>query len=512
MKKVLILALALFLNTSLCFASVCEGPNKRCTEYYPGTTTVKAKYKLKEGKIEGAYKEFHKNKNVKILAKYKNGLLEGEYLTYYDNSQLQVREFYKEGHRHGISYLYNPKGKLLNTTPYHYGEKQGYSYEYLEDVKIEKYYDNDELSFQKEYTYDDVLLKEKRYKDNGGTKIITYHYADLSEQIQGIITSKSEREKLTEIFRKTKYLTTETLTSIKKEKTVETLRFYNNDDKVFYSYRIEKINNKFISAKEREFDDFGYLKIERIFTNNMKNMKFVKLHQNGNIASKGQFIENPKTKKLDLKEGDFYKYNFQGKMTSKTVYKNGKEIDSFIWNYHPNGNYSLAGRIKNGEPNGIQTLFYDNGKTELKSNFANGKLHGKSISYSYEGDMIAIENYSNGILNGQKTTFYRNGNTKTVSMFKNGKLEGPFVAYHENGNTEAKGAYLNDKGEGYWVKYYKNGTPEADCNYKNGKKQGTCRKYWENGNYAYIDVFENGTLKHRRAFNAYGKELWSQKY
>ena len=161
MKKALILALALFLNIGLCFAEPCAGENRRCTEYYSGTKTVKAKYKLKDGKIEGKYKEFFLNKKLKVLANYKAGLLEGEHLTYYDNSQIMLKEFYKDNRKHGMSYLYNLEGKLLNSTTYYYGKKQGYSFDYLTDTKIEKYYDNDELAIQKEYTYDDVLLEEK---------------------------------------------------------------------------------------------------------------------------------------------------------------------------------------------------------------------------------------------------------------------------------------------------------------------------------------------------------------
>ena len=512
MKKVLVLAFALFLNMGLCFAEPCAGENKHCSEYYPGTKSIKAKYKLKDGKKEGKYREYFPNKKLKVLANYEAGLLEGEHLTYYDNAQIMQKDYYKNNQKHGVSYLYNLEGKLLNSTTYYYGKKQGYSYDYLTETKIEKYYDNDELAVQKEYTYDDVLLEEKKYYKSGDKKTTKYYYTDISDHVNKITQSKHEREKLVDIFKKTKYTTFETLTLIKEGKTIETTRFYNDNNIAFYTYKFEIVNNKIIAGDECEYDENGHMQIERKFSNSYKNMSFITFYPNGNIESKGQFRENPTTKTLDFKEGDFYNYNTQGRMIGKTIYKNNKEIDAFIWNYHPNGEYSLAGRIKNGKPNGIQTLYYDNGKPEMKSNFLNGKLHGKSTSYSYTGKVKVIENYTNGVLNGKKTTFYQNGNVKAEAIFKNGKLEGPFISYHENGAISAKGSYLNDKGNGNWVKYYKSGNPEADCNYKNGKKHGTCKKYWENGNYAYIDFFENNTLKNRRAFNAYGKELWSQKY
>lgn len=512
MKKILILAFALFLNISVCHALDCEGFNGRCTDYFPGTKIIKTKYKMKEGKIEGEYKEYYLNKNLKTSAYYVNGLLEGEYLTYYDTSQLKTKELYKKGRKHGLSELYNPEGILLTSTTYYYDKKHGYTYDYRIGTKVEKYYENDELIFQKEFSYDNILLRERRYKEDGGTKRIVYHYKDISEAIQEIVSPITKREKLAEIFRKAKYMTNETLSSIEKEKTVETLRFYNNSDIVFYSYRIEKIDGKIVTIKETEYDDFGYIKSKKEFTNNLKDMDYTTYYTNGNIESQGHYKENPESKYIDIKEGVFFEYNEQGKMTSKKIFKNNKEIDAFIWNYHPNGNYSMAGHIKNGNPNGIQTLYYDNGKTELRSNFLDGKLHGKSIKYSYEGETMQIETYSNGILNGPKTTYYRNGNTKAEAILKNGKLEGPYTAYWENGKVASKGTYLNNKSTGYWTKYYKNGTLEADCNYKEGKKHGTCKKYTEKGVCAYADTFFEGTLKNRRAFDAFGNEIWSQNY
>lgn len=512
MKKILILALALFLNTTLSHAFTCDGQNKRCTEYFPATTIVKAKYKLKNGKIEGTYKEFYKNKIPKIVAKYENGLLEGEYLAYYDNAQLQTKEYYKEGTKHGVSYLYNTKGKLLNSTSYYYDKKQGYSYDFLENIKLEKYYDDDELVFEKEFAYDGTLLKEKRYFKNGDVKTTEYFYFDISDKIQEIINSISDRGKLVEVYKKTNYMALETLASIKDEKIIITASFYNDSDKIFYSYRLEKTMGKIKTAKLCDFTDYGEPISEAEFTNYLKNMKFILYHSNGNVASIEHFIENPKTKKVDFKDGTFYTFNTNGNMTSKRIYKNDKEIDGFIWNYHPNGNYSYAGRVKNGEANGIQTLYYDNGKVEIKSNFLNGKLHGTLTKYDYEGNTIYIENYLNGALNGQKTEFYRNGNKKATLNYKNDKLEGTIAEYWENGRIKTKGAYINNKATGYWVTYNKKGIREEECNYKNDKKYGTATQYWENGTPAYIDTYEAGVLKSRRAFNVYGKELWSQKY
>lgn len=512
MKKVLILALALFLNTSLCLAKTCEGLDGRCTEYYAGTKLIKTKYKLKNGKIEGKYREYYQNKNIKTLANYREGILEGKYFTYYDNLQIKTEEFYKGGRKHSINYLYNPYGKVLNTTTYYYGKKQGYSYDYLENTKIEKYYDNDELSFQKEYSYDGLLLEEKRYFKNSDKKITKYYYSDFSEHFEKYITSNQEREQLAEVFQTAKYMSREIFTSIKSGTIIDTANFYDDSNRIFYTYKSTEMQGEITSAEEFEYDENSHLIMKKEFTNNFKKMKFIKYYPNGAIDSQGQFLENPATGNLDVKNGNFYKYNKTGGMVAKTIYKNGKEIESFIWNYHPNGQYSFTGRLKNGEPDGLQTLYYDNGKAEKKSYFVSGRLHGESTSYTYEGEKTTVEHYTNGVLNGQKRTYYRNGNTKTESILKNGKLEGPTSSYYENGNLESKGRYLNNKGNGHWIKYYPNGAIEADCMYKDGKKHGVCKKYWENGNYSYIDMFENDTLKSRKAFDANGAEIWSQKY
>ena len=216
----------------------------------------------------------------------------------------------------------------------------------------------------------------------------------------------------------------EIFTSIKSGTIIDTANFYDDSNRIFYTYKSTEVQGEITSAEEFEYDENSHLIMKKEFTNNFKKMKFIKYYPNGAIDSQGQFLENPATGNLDVKNGNFYKYNSAGGMVAKTIYKNGKEIESFIWNYHPNGQYSFTGRLKNGEPDGLQTLYYDNGKAEKKSYFVSGKLHGESTSYTYEGEKTTAEHYTNGVLNGQKRTYYRNGNTKAEAILKNGKLIG----------------------------------------------------------------------------------------
>ncbi len=84
--------------------------------------------------------------------------------------------------------------------------------------------------------------------------------------------------------------------------------------------------------------------------------------------------------------------------------------------------------------------------------------------------------------------------------------------YYENGNLKSVCNFVDGKENGAYKDYFEDGTPSTECNYVNGKISGICNLYWENGGIAYIDKYQNGKMTQRKAFNRYGKQLWSQNY
>lgn len=510
MKKILILALALILNTNLCFAQENVKLNGRYKEYWPNTKNVKVKYKLKNGQINGKYTEYHPNGIIKAIAKYKNGVIEGIKTTYYDSSKMHLKETYVDGLKHGTSYTYSPFGKLIGTTTYYRGKKQGYGFDYTNFNMVEKYYDNDELAFEREYKgKSEELIQETKYYKDGDKKITKYHDLTSPANKQSFLAGK-KNEKIKEIVERTKYISFETLYIKKENKTINTTNFYNYSDKLIYQFK--ETNKKLTSSEEYDYDDYGNLKVKKRFINNFTSLKLTSYHPNGNVDLDGQYKQNPTTKKYDIPEGTFYTYNTSGKMLSKAIYENGYAKEASIWIYYPNGQCSSAGHYLNGKMNGVQTFYFENGIIGKKSTYLNGQLHGKSTIYRPSGRVEVVANYSNGKLNGNKTIYDINGNIEAKLTLKNGKLDGTSYIYWDNGKIKSKGIYINDKREGSFVEYYRNGIMKSNFNFKNNKPHGVCKTYWENGNYSYIDVYNNGELKSKKAFNMYGKQLWSQKY
>ena len=52
---------------------------------------------IKDGKLDGEYKEYYKNGNLEYHKFYKDGELDGEYKRYYENENLKYHKFYKDG-------------------------------------------------------------------------------------------------------------------------------------------------------------------------------------------------------------------------------------------------------------------------------------------------------------------------------------------------------------------------------------------------------------------------------
>ena len=99
---------------------VKHGPH---TKWFPDGKFKQFERTYKNDILEGAYKEWYSNGQLKIQASYRDGKLEGTYLQYYSNGQKRVvgrygdnirvgvyTEFYKNGQKK-LYYNFNPIGK-----------------------------------------------------------------------------------------------------------------------------------------------------------------------------------------------------------------------------------------------------------------------------------------------------------------------------------------------------------------------------------------------------------------
>ena len=78
----------------------------------------------------------------------------------------------------------------------------------------------------------------------------------------------------------------------------------------------------------------------------------------------------------------------------------------------------------------------------------------------------------NGNREGLWTMYYGEGRLWSKGEYKNGNREGPWVMYYPGGLLATKGAHKNGEREGHWVWYREDGTTDEDLSgiYRNGVK------------------------------------------
>ena len=69
-------------------------------------------------------------------------------------------------------------------------------------------------------------------------------------------------------------------------------------------------------------------------------------------------------------------YHKNGELKSSKNYKNGREVNTTIFDYHDNGQLWSKGNVINGKPDGLYEMFYDNDQLSFRGNYKDGESDG----------------------------------------------------------------------------------------------------------------------------------------
>lgn len=155
-------------------------------------------------------------------------------------------------------------------------------------------------------------------------------------------------------------------------------------------------------------------------------------------------------KKNNEYEGEFLKYNTEGKLIIKANYIDGKREGEYL-EYTPGGSLLV-----------------------IKAHYKNGELDGKYFEYHLgTGELIFEIDYKEGKYNGRYKTYnFRNGALEEDIEYKNGIREGKYfryVGYLTNNYLIEEGTYKNGKRDGIWKNYDYQGNISYTDEYKDGK-------------------------------------------
>lgn len=124
---------------------------------------------------------------------------------------------------------------------------------------------------------------------------------------------------------------------------------------------------------------------------------------------------------IEIKDGIYYS-------------EDGETYTGFYSEYFDNGNIKIKTELKNGQPDGITTLFYKTGvKKEVRS-YNMGKMHGQWISFFDNEKKSAIALYEKGVKHGEWKVWDKNGVLRYIMNYEQGKKKGLWKMFDEKGD------------------------------------------------------------------------------
>lgn len=173
--------------------------------------------------------------------------------------------------------------------------------------------------------------------------------------------------------------------------------------------------------------------------------------------------------KNDHPVGEFKRY-FENKSLKSVLFysDDGKKATATM--YHPNGNISSKGLYVDQMKEGKWQFFSStvNGYLISEESYNNNSRNGLSVKF-YPDSIIAEKvTYVNNVKHGEWIQYYPSGAVWLKSYFINGKINGSFEVWFENGAIEYSGNYKNDSRDGQWVIFNNDGSIKYKLEYLSG--------------------------------------------
>ncbi len=376
--------------------------------------------------LDGLYKEYFCNGNIRIQKMMDRNIHHGFYEKYYSNGALEIKCNYYQNILHG-----------------HYQSFYENSFPY-----VDCHYDNGELIGDYiEYNKDNEILKKVFYSENN--KKHGVNIAILNNMLEYEVYNNGKLLK----FYKFRIYNTLLINHIECIEDNLYKEFqYNNSTKIFFYYLL--INNKKVLHGAYFHYEDKYIKLEKYYENGI--IKEYNQYNNNNINGE---IKNYIIKKYNiLKVNNKYIkkcYEYSVDETNGKIYKkyfyttllNDKFNDISIitfFKYFPNGNVKKV--IKKINNIYINKIYYDNNSlkelyfTKSTTKYNNNVYFDDCIKDFHFNDCIKNSNNSffTMILDGKYIEYYPSNKIKKESYYLNNSLNGIVNKYYENGNLKSQ--------------------------------------------------------------------------
>ncbi len=366
--------------------------------YYYETGEVKKQMQFDNNIETGTSYEFDKDGRIITIEEFKggrsveseninrfdeNGKKTGKWVEYYDKNKIKSEVFYTAGTLDGVFKEYDKDGNLKQLKQYDNGEINDTVQEFVFiDIRTE-YYDNGQQHLVGGYANNKKQGIFREYDRDSGKIINSFIYEQDVKMSEGIIDNYGIYKGKWKIFYKTGEL---------KEEGEYIDGIKEGEWKYYYTNGVIEQKGKYVkgkihgswswyyanSKKHRE-ETYRYGKEEGVIT------EFDSL---GNIITQGEFIGG-------LKDGEWF-YDL-GDHIEKGKYSGGDRDGEWEYRFKDNDKLAFKGKYKNGLAEGKHVYYYKNGKVEMEGKYKGGLKHGAWSKFDDDGTLNFIITYKNGV-------------------------------------------------------------------------------------------------------------------
>jgi antitoxin component YwqK of YwqJK toxin-antitoxin module len=233
---------------------------------------------------------------------------------------------------------------------------------------------------------------------------------------------------------------------------------------------------------------------------NILHGRYLSYFLNGNIESKGQFVNNETSGVWDF-------YYETGNVKMRGILRQNSNYG--VWQYfYESGQKSMEGTINNKLREGIWKIYYESGDLKESGEYVDNKRTGVWKTFFEDGVLRGEIEYSDD--HGRYTEFYHSGKVSAEGPRSGSRNVGHWRYFTEAGVLESEGEYISGKKNGEWKHYYPSGKISSEGFYENDEPVGNWKYYFENGTLSSSGEFVGGKKNGYWSANEPGGKLKSE--
>ena len=216
---------------------------------------------------------------------------------------------------------------------------------------------------------------------------------------------------------------------------------------------------------------------------NVLHGRYISYYLNGNMESKGQFMNNETT-------GVWEFYFETGNLRMRGILRQNSNYGK--WEYFfENSVKSMEGTVNGKNKEGEWKIYYESGELKEKGDYVANKRSGLWDTYFEDGTRRGEIEYTDD--HGRYTEYFHNGKVYAEGPRAGAKNVGHWRYFAEDGTLQGEGEYINGKKNGEWVHYYASGKISSSGHYENDETTGIWKFFFENGTISSTGEYVGGT-------------------